>query len=221
MAPRAAKTTKTSRRAAERRKRLTGADAKPRGSAQPKQMSQAQKAFNQASAGKFDYDLAWHEDCVFDLDVDEPGILLDVFADGSAVGRWEDEDHVVPRGEELQYISTTLLDAYDYCLDHKKDFVLWIAGERFTGTPKEAFEAVLRLLRPSVEAPKRMLALIEERTMRIQLDQEYGKAALSDARMLSEAESRLRSSGAIDDPSIKQLVEELFGPILRGEGGAK
>lgn len=189
------------------RKRPAGASAMP-GGPPPAigRKSQAEEALKQSSTGKLYYHLHWHKDCVFDLDEDAHGIMLYVFADGSAIHMIEDSERVVPRAELLQCLSLALLEAYDHCVEREEDFVLWIAGEKFTGTPKEAFESVLRLLDAPVEPPKRMLGLIEESTVRFQLHHEYAQAALSDARRLAEAASRLRSSGALDDPCLEHLM---------------
>ena len=206
MAPRAPKGNKAAKQDGTQRKRPAGADAKPGGSEQPKQMSQAERAYKEQSSGTFDYDLAWHENCVFDLNEAEHGINLYIFADGSAFTWNVSRERSLPREEVLRFLSDALLRDYRDCLEQEVDFVLWIAGEMFTGTPKEAFEAILRLLDPPVEPPKRLLGLIEEGIIRIQLDHEYAKAALSDARMLTEAASHLRSTGALNDPNLKHVV---------------
>jgi len=191
------------------RKRGAGAKAKLDKAEQPKQTSQAEEAFNRWSAGEFPYYLAWHEDCVFDLEEEKHGINLCVFADGSAV-RWDDtEQRVLPRCEVFQYLPDVLLAAYHHCIFKDGGFIVWIEGERFAGTPKEVFEAILRLLDAPVEPPKRMLGVIDDATKRIESCREHQDALKSDAIAFKKTARHLISSGILDAASLKQAVEHI------------
>lgn len=197
---------KASKAAKQQRRHPTGASAKTVRPARSKQMSQAEQALKQKLAGKFDFHLAWHQNCVFHLDLDEDGTDLYVFADGSVLDRIGKEHQVVPRGEVLPHLSITLVDAYEYSLKKGRALVLWIAGERFTGTPKEALGAILRVLDPPVQPPKTALGLIEQDTIAIQSERERTTAAISDAKMLRDAARRLLSSDALDVPSLNEVI---------------
>jgi hypothetical protein len=82
----------------------------------------------------------------------------------------------------MQCLASTLLEAYRFCLAHNREFALWIGGEKFTGMPKKAFAAILRLLDTPMEPPRRMLGLIDEGTIRIHSSQAHRNAAMSDGR---------------------------------------
>lgn len=165
MAKKATKASKAAKQDAGQGKRPTGPSAKTVGSAQqPTQMCHAEQAFNEFRAGKFDYDLEWHYNCVFDMNRDDHGVNLCVFADGSAI-KWDsDGPHGLRSSDVLRYLANALLEAYQFCLRNEQEFVLWIADERFTGTPRVAFKAVLRLLDPPLKPPRRVLGLIEDHT---------------------------------------------------------
>jgi hypothetical protein len=195
-----------------RRKRRTGATAGPGGAAQPKQRSQAELAIYDRMTRSFEGNFAYHGNCIAHLASEGKGMHVWVFEDGSAIRSVDFSEAILPRNELLQYLPELLLSEYADWVEYgeREEFTLWIAGDDgFEGTPKEAFEKILRKLGPPASPSKKALSLIESGTAYMQ-SLRIDDQAWDDVERLNKTVERLVACGLIERRAARALVDSAY-----------